>query len=90
MVINQKRREFMKFNKKDTLEIMKLIVFTLIGIFILYNITTIWNIVLDVVDIMSPFILGAAIAFIINLVMNAFEKRMLKKLRILRGSELWQ
>lgn len=81
MVINQKRREFMKFNKKDTLEIMKLIVFTLIGIFILYNITTIWNIVLDVVDIMSPFILGAAIAFIINLVMNAFEKRMLKKIK---------
>ncbi len=64
----------MELNKENVKKLMKLITFTLVLAFLLRNIDIVKNAVVSIFSILSPFLLGAGIAFILNIPMSCFEK----------------
>lgn len=67
------------FEPKKVKQIKEIIIFTAIIMLIIMYSGKLGNLALFVIDITMPFIIGAAIAFIINMPMKAIEERLLKK-----------
>lgn len=71
----------MDFNSKETQKsIIRLITFAVILYLGVRNIDVVWQCVGLAVSLLSPFILGGAIAFVLNVPMKAFEKRFFGKM----------
>lgn len=65
----------MKLDKENTKQIIKIIIVAVILIAIALNIGTVWNGIKLFLDILSPFIWGLAIAFILNIFMIFYENK---------------
>lgn len=68
----------MKLDKENTKQILKIVVIAIILLVALFNITTVWKACLSFLDIISPFIWGLAIAFILNIFMTFYENKVFK------------
>lgn len=68
----------MEKNNSDLRRIFKIVFFAVILFWVSNNIPMLLGIFSEILAILSPFILGGCIAFIINIPMAAIEKRMLK------------
>lgn len=66
-------------------KIMLLIVFTILILVGVTNVDKVWGVIKILLNIIFPFILGGAIAFIINMPMRCIEKNIFR-----RGSEKYQ
>ena len=66
--------------EKNKRIIMELILFTVIIIFAFINISYIWVFIKYVVKIFMPFILGAMMAFVLNVLLNVVENKLFKKI----------
>lgn len=66
------------FDPKKVKQIKEIIIFTAIIMLIVMYSGKLGNLALFVIDITMPFIIGAAIAFIINMPMKAIEEKLLK------------
>ena len=64
----------MKLDKENTKQILKIVVIAIILFMALLNIQTVWNGIKYFLDIISPFIWGLAIAFVLNIFMTIYEK----------------
>ena len=67
------------FDPKKVKQIKEIIIFTAVVTLIIMYSGKLGNLALFVIDITMPFIIGAAIAFIINMPMKAIEEKLLKK-----------
>lgn len=63
-------------------EIKKIIITAIILIFAFIYIKEIWQFIAYIIKIFMPFIVGLAIVFVINVLMNTIEKKWLKKLNV--------
>ena len=68
----------MKLEKENTKQILKIVVIAIILLVALFNIKTVWNACISFLDIISPFIWGLAIAFILNIFMSVYENKVFK------------
>lgn len=66
--------------EKNKKTIMELILFTVIIIFIFINISDIWVFIKYIITIFMPFIIGAMIAFVLNVLLNVVETKLFRKL----------
>lgn len=67
------------FDSKKIKQIREIILFTAIVILIIMYSGKLGNLALFIIDITMPFIIGGAVAFIINMPMKAIENKLLKK-----------
>lgn len=70
METNKEKQEIKKW--------IKIISFALIGYLLVQNISVVGRGISFFVSIISPFVVGACIAFILNIPMNFFEMKLLK------------
>lgn len=56
-------------------KVLVLIIFTLVGLWIINNLNVVGNIFSNLFDIVFPFILGGALAFLLNIPMSFFERK---------------
>ena len=79
--IKKKRREIVDLSKLSIKKIRNLIVFTVFLVVALWK----FNVVLDVLktiwEIIFPFVLGGAIAYVINVPMSFLEKKIFKRVK---------
>lgn len=75
----------MELSKDNMKKIMLLIVFTILILVGVTNVDRVWGVIKILLNIIFPFILGGAIAFIINMPMRCIEKNIFR-----RGSEKYQ
>lgn len=75
----------MELSKDNMKKIMLLIVFTILILVGVTNVDKVWGVIKILLNIIFPFILGGAIAFIINMPMRCIEKNIFR-----RGSERYQ
>ena len=68
----------MKLDKENTKQIMKIVVVAILLLVALINIQPLWNIFAVFIGILSPFIWGLAIAFILNIFMTFYENKVFK------------
>ena len=68
----------MEQDKKDIKKWFKIISFALIGLLIVNNFHIVTGFVGKFFDIISPFVVGAALAFILNIPMKFFESKFSK------------
>lgn len=68
----------MKLDKENTKQILKIVIIAIIVLVALLNISSVWNVIKVFLDILSPFIWGLAIAFILNIFMSFYENKLLK------------
>ena len=66
----------MKLDKENTRQILKIIVIAIILFVCLLNIQVIWNATIYLLNIISPFTWGLAIAFILNIFMTNYENKL--------------
>ena len=66
--------------EKNKKTIMFLIFYTVILVFALINIESILEFLKYILKILSPFIIGCFIAFILNVLLNNIENKLFKKL----------
>lgn len=71
----------MEKDKKDLKKIIILILVALGGYWIINNLSTIGSLFSNLFSVLFPFILGACLAFILNIPMTFFERKLLKKTR---------
>ena len=62
-------------SKEDMKKWIKIILVALVGYLIVNNVTVVGNIIGKIINIISPFVVGAAIAFILNVPMSFFERK---------------
>lgn len=74
-------------NKEELRKWTKIIIIALIGYLIVNNISVVGEFIGMFINIISPFIVGAALAFILNLPMSFFEKK-LSKFKTKKGKKL--
>lgn len=67
------------FDSKKVKQIKEIIIFSAIVILVVMYSGKLGNLALFVIDITMPFIIGAAIAFIINIPMKSIEEKLFKK-----------
>lgn len=72
----------MNLGQKNLKKIRGLILFTAVLILILMKFDVLWSAVVFVVNVIKPFLVGAAIAFIINIPMRFFEYRIFESEKI--------
>lgn len=72
----------MEWNKNNMKNIMVLIVFTVLVLAVVWNYTVLLKLVKFVLNILSPFLLGGALAFILNVPMSFIERRVFKNSRM--------
>lgn len=78
----------MELNRKNILKII-LIIFIAVLIFsLIQNLNSAFTVLNKIFSIMSPFIIGFCIAFIVNVLMRFFETRVFKKLKM-KKSRFW-
>ena len=68
----------MKLNKENTKQIIKIVVIAIVLLVALLNIEPVWNVCKTFLSILSPFICGLAIAFILNIFMRFYEEKLFK------------
>lgn len=69
---------YMNMNKENMKKITKIILIAILFYWILQNVSVAMNFFSKIIDILFPFIVGACIAFIINIPMQFFEKKFTK------------
>lgn len=69
----------MEFNRANVRKMKELILFTIFVLVGLWKYDVILNVIFFVLDIIFPFLLGGAIAFILNVPMNFLENKVFKK-----------
>ena len=69
----------MELNKDNMKKIMLLIVFTILVFVGVNNLSTVWGCISLVFHMLFPFIMGCAIAFIMNLPMRSIEKHIFQR-----------
>lgn len=67
--------------KEEIKKWMFLILFAIISFYIINNIDIVWNVITFLLSVMSPFILGGILAFILNIPMTKIEKQLNKKIK---------
>lgn len=75
--------------KKELLEMRKYIILILIGILFywsLNNMNIFINIIKTFITVLTPFLLGGVVAFILNIPMSKIEKIIIKKFNLNRGT----
>lgn len=77
----------MEQDKKDIKKWFKIISFALIGLLIVNNFSVVTGFVAKFFDIISPFVVGAALAFILNIPMKFFESKF-SKITFKKGKKL--
>ena len=77
----------MNKEKEDVKKWIKIIIIALIGYLIVNNVAVVGNIIGKIFGIVSPFIVGACIAFILNVPMSFFEKKF-SNLKTKKGKKL--
>lgn len=65
--------------KVDIKDIKKLVIMAIVLIFAFIYISEIWSFIKFVIRIFMPFIIGLAIAFVLNVLMNTIENKWFKK-----------
>lgn len=70
-----RRRGFMNLDRENMRKIKELILFTIIILIALWNYTLIFEAVVFIFGIVFPFLLGGAIAFVLNVPMNFLEEK---------------
>lgn len=70
--------ENMKLDKENTKQILKIVIIAIILLVALFNIKFVWDAGLSFFNIISPFIWGLAIAFILNIFMTLYENKLFK------------
>ena len=75
--------------EKNKKTIMQLILFTIIVIFAFINISYLWTFIKYIIAIFMPFIIGAMIAFVLNVLLNVIENKLFKKLNK-KKSKTWK
>ena len=68
----------MKLDKENTRQIIKIVVIAVVLIGIVFNLGPVWNVCKGFLNIISPFIWGLAIAFILNIFMSIYENKIFK------------
>ena len=68
----------MKLDKENTKQIIKIVVSAIVLLVALLNIEPGWNVCKTFLSILSPFICGLAIAFILNIFMRFYEEKLFK------------
>lgn len=68
----------MKLDKENTKQILKIVIIAIILLVALFNIKFVWDAGLSFFNIISPFIWGLAIAFILNIFMTLYENKLFK------------
>lgn len=66
----------MELNRENMRKLRQLIVFTLVVLIVLWNFKLVWEVVLFIWNIIFPFLLGGAIAFVINVPMHFIENKL--------------
>lgn len=74
-----------KENKKEIIEI---ITYTVLLIFILFNLNGVLKILKMIISLLFPFILGAVIAFVLNVLLNIIENKLLAKIHF-KKDKVW-
>ena len=74
----------MEMNQKTKRTLIGLIVLALILWAGLKNIDAVWGAFLGLLGLVSPFIIGAGIAFVLNIPMSLMERRLFTKKRLKR------
>ena len=75
----------MDLNKDNVKKIIGIIAFAMVLAFVLQNLATIKDILFNFINIIAPFLYGAAIAFILNIPMSWFEKKLFKPKKMKNG-----
>ena len=65
----------MKLDKENTRQIIKIVVIAIVLFIALLNIQVVWGGIKYFIDIISPFICGLAIAFVLNIFMTIYENK---------------
>lgn len=65
----------MKLDKENTKQILKIVVIAIVLFIALLNIQVVWGGIKYFIDIISPFIWGLAIAFVLNIFMTIYENK---------------
>lgn len=68
----------MNLNKENTNQIIKIVVIAIILLVALLNLATVWNVFKVFLNIISPFLWGLAIAFILNIFMTIYENKLFR------------
>ncbi len=66
----------MRLDKENTRQILKIVVIAIILFVCLLNVQVIWNATIYLLNIISPFTWGLAIAFILNIFMTIYENKL--------------
>ena len=69
----------MNLNRDDIKKIKELILFTIFVLVLLWNYKMVFSVIGFLVHIISPFVLGAAIAFVLNVPMQFIERNVFRK-----------
>lgn len=72
----------MELNQKNIRKIKEIILFTAVIIVCLWKYETVLDILFFLLNILTPFILGGAIAFVLNVPMNFVQRHLFKEERI--------
>ena len=75
--------------EKNKKAIMELIFFSIVVIFLFINISYIWTFIKYIITIFMPFIIGAMIAFVLNVLLNVVENKLFAKLNK-KSSKTWK
>ena len=87
MLNKNNKEKYMSQEKQEIKKWAKIIFIALFGYLIVDNISVVGEIIKTILNIMSPFVVGAAIAFILNLPMGFFEEK-LSKFKTKKGKKL--
>lgn len=74
----------MDLNKKNVRTLMMLIVFTVLFIGLVNNLPAIGGIIKIIIGLVFPFIVGACLAFVLNVPIHFFEGRVFGKIKFLK------
>ena len=87
MLNKNNKEKYMSQEKQEIKKWAKIIFIALFGYIIVDNISVVGEVIKTILNIMSPFVVGAAIAFILNLPMGFFEEK-LSKFKTKKGKKL--
>lgn len=76
----------MELNKENTKKIIKIITYALILFFVLQNFGIVKNMFFNLISILSPFLFGIGLAFILNIPMSSFERKLFKSKKVKNNS----
>ena len=68
----------MELNKENIKKILGIITFAIVLFFLLENIVVVKEVAQTLIKVMSPFLIGLALAFILNIPMSFFERKLFK------------